>query len=31
VDECESSISVDSYRVRRLAAYWVEEGALQTA
>jgi hypothetical protein len=29
-EECEASISIDSYRVRRLLAHWVEEGALQT-
>jgi len=27
--QCESSISVDSYRVRRLIAHWVETGALE--
>jgi hypothetical protein len=29
--ECESAISTDSYRVRRLLAHWVDEGALQPA
>ena len=28
VEECEGAISIDAYRVRRLAAYWVEEGSL---
>jgi hypothetical protein len=27
--ECEAATSVDPYRVRRLVARWVEEGALQ--
>ncbi|PYQ12822.1 MAG: hypothetical protein DMF80_17990 [Acidobacteria bacterium] len=31
VTECESSIATDSYRVRRLLAHWVEEGALAAA
>ena len=31
IEECEAVISIDSYRVRRLTAYWVEEGALQPA
>jgi hypothetical protein len=30
-EECEASLGVDSYRVRRLLAHWVEEGALQAA
>jgi hypothetical protein len=29
--QCESVIPADSYRVRRLVAHWVEEGALQKA
>ena len=29
--QCESSIATDSYRVRRLLAHWVEEGALAAA
>ena len=29
--EAEVSISTDSYRVRRLMALWIEEGALQAA
>jgi uncharacterized protein DUF4388 len=29
--ECESSIATDSYRIRRLLAHWVEEGALVAA
>jgi hypothetical protein len=29
VQECEAQTSVDPYRVRRLVARWVEEGALQ--
>ncbi len=28
---CESSIATDGYRVRRLLAHWMEEGALATA
>jgi hypothetical protein len=28
-EECEASLAVDAYRVRRLLAHWVEEGALQ--
>jgi hypothetical protein len=31
VEECEGAISIDAYRVRRLAAYWVEEGSLLPA
>jgi hypothetical protein len=31
IEDCEAVISIDSYRVRRLAAHWVEEGALQPA
>jgi hypothetical protein len=31
VQECEASIGTDSFRVRRLIALWVEEGALQAA
>jgi hypothetical protein len=31
VEECEEVISIDSYRVRRLTAFWVEEGSLQAA
>ena len=27
--ECEATIATDSFRVRRLLAHWVEEGALQ--
>ena len=26
--ECESAVPVDAYRVRRLLAHWVEEGAV---
>ena len=26
---CESSVAADSYRIRRLYAHWVEQGALQ--
>lgn len=29
--QCEAAIPADSYRVRRLVAHWVEEGALQRA
>ncbi len=29
--QCESEVPVDSYRVRRLLAHWVEEGALRVA
>jgi hypothetical protein len=29
--DCEAGISTDSYRVRRLLAHWVEEGALAAA
>jgi hypothetical protein len=28
---CEQGIATDSYRVRRLLAHWLEEGALATA
>jgi hypothetical protein len=31
VHACEASISSDSYRIRRLMAHWVEEGALAVA
>jgi hypothetical protein len=27
--ECETAMCVDSYRVRRILAHWIEEGALQ--
>jgi hypothetical protein len=27
--ECEASVRTDGYRVRRLLAHWVEEGALK--
>ncbi len=27
--ECEASVKTDGYRVRRLLAHWVEEGALK--
>jgi hypothetical protein len=27
--ECEASLKTDGYRVRRLLAHWVEEGALK--
>ena len=27
--ECEKDLDVDSYRVRRMLAHWVEEGALE--
>jgi hypothetical protein len=27
-EECEDAVPIDAYRVRRLAAHWVEEGAL---
>jgi hypothetical protein len=29
--ECEDAVSIDAYRVRRLLAHWIEEGALQPA
>jgi hypothetical protein len=29
--ECEVTMAVDSYRVRRVVAHWIEEGSLQTA
>ena len=29
--QCESEVPVDAYRVRRLLAHWVEEGALAVA
>jgi hypothetical protein len=28
--ECETEIRCDAYRIRRLLAHWVEQGALQT-
>jgi hypothetical protein len=28
-EQCEAAISTDGYRIRRLLANWVEEGALQ--
>jgi hypothetical protein len=31
VQECEVAMAVDSYRVRRVVAHWIEEGSLQTA
>jgi Domain of unknown function (DUF4388) len=30
VADCEAAIQTDSYRIRRLLAHWVEEGALKT-
>jgi hypothetical protein len=27
--ECEKDLPVDSYRVRRMLAHWIEEGALE--
>lgn len=30
VQECEAAMAVDSYRVRRVVAHWIEEGSLQT-
>jgi hypothetical protein len=29
--ECESEIRTDAYRIRRLLAHWVEQGALSTS
>ena len=31
VAECEATVGVDAYRVRRALAHWIDEGALETA